>query len=85
MIDPVDYPNDEESLILIQNINIQNQELFKRKDKFVFSVLQQACLQNYDFTLRVQDMNYEEGAVMTIWNIITEYIHVDEALYLKEV
>ena len=30
-------------------------------------------------------MVYEEGAVMTIWNIITEYIHDDEVLYLKEV
>ena len=30
-------------------------------------------------------MNYNEGAVMTIWNIITEYIHNDEGLYLKEV
>ena len=85
MIDPVDYLKDEELLILVQSINIQNQELFIRKDKFVFSVLQQACLQNYDFTLRVQDMNYEEGAVMIMWNIITEYIHDDEVLYLKEV
>ena len=85
MIDPVDYRNDEELLLLVQSINIQNQELYKRKDKFVFSVLQQACLKNYDFTLRVQDMNYNEGAVMTIWNIITEYIHDDEVLYLKEV
>ena len=29
-------------------------------------------------------MNYEESAVMTIWNI-TEYIHDDEVLFLKEV
>ena len=38
-----------------------------------------------DFTLRVQDMDYEEGAVMAVWNIITEYIHDDEVLYWKEV
>ena len=30
-------------------------------------------------------MNYEKGAVMIIWNIISEYIHYDEVLYLKEV
>ena len=30
-------------------------------------------------------MNYEEGSVMTVWNVITEYIHNDEVLYLKEV
>ena len=30
-------------------------------------------------------MDYEEGAVMTIWNIITEYINNDEVIYLKEV
>ena len=85
MIDTMDYLNDDELLILVQSINIQKQEFFKRKDKYVFSVLQQACLQNYDFTLRVQDMNYKEGAVMTIWNVITEYIHNDKVLYLKEV
>ena len=30
-------------------------------------------------------MDYAEGAVMVIWNIITEYIHDDEVLYLEEV
>ena len=30
-------------------------------------------------------MDYEEGAVLKIWSIITEYIHNDEVLYLKEV
>ena len=48
-------------------------------------MLKQACLKSYDFTLRVQDMDYKEGAVMEIWNIITEYIHDDEILYFKEV
>ena len=85
MIDPVGYLQEEELSILVQSIIIQNQELYKRKDKFVFSVLQLACLKNYNFTLRVQDMTYEEGAAMTIWNIITEYIYNDEVLYLKEV
>ena len=85
MIDKVQYINDPKLLVLVNSINIQNQELFIRKDKFVFAVLKQACLKNYDFTLRVQDMDYKEGAVMEIWNIITEYIHDDEVLYLKEV
>ena len=39
MIGPVDYINDEELLILVNSINIQNQELYNRKDKFVFAVL----------------------------------------------
>ena len=56
-MDPVNYLKNDDFLISVQSINIQNQELYKRKDKFVFSVLQQACLKNYDFTLRVQDMN----------------------------
>ena len=30
-------------------------------------------------------MNYDKSSVMTIWNIITEYIHDEEVLYLKEV
>ena len=85
MIDVGQYRNEEELLILVNSINIQNEELFKRKDKFVFAVLKQACLKNYDFTLRVQDMDYNEGAVINIWNIINEYIHDDEVLYLKEV
>ena len=55
----------------MQSINIQNQQLYIKKDKFVFAVLKQACLKNFDFILRVQDMNYEEGAIMTIWNNIT--------------
>ena len=45
----------------MNGINIQNQELFIIKDKFVFTVLKQACLKNIDFTLRVQDMDYKEG------------------------
>ena len=72
-------------LVLVNSIDIQNQELFKRKDTFVVAVLKQACLKNVDFTLRVQDRDYEEGAAMTICNIIAEYIHGDEVLYLKEV
>ena len=84
MIDPVDYLNDDELLILVQSINIQNQELFKRKDKFVFSVLQQACLKNYDFTLRVQNMNYDEGAVITIWNVLLEKINAMTKFYIEK-
>ena len=42
-------------------INLQNQELFIRKNKIVFAFLKQACLKNIDFTLRIQDMDYEEG------------------------
>ena len=37
-----DYLQDYELLILVQGINIKNQELFKRNDKFVFAVLKQA-------------------------------------------
>ena len=66
MIDPLDYRNDDELLVFVQSINIQIQEIYRRKDKFVLSVLQQACLKNYDFTFRVQDINYNEGAVTTI-------------------
>ena len=69
----------------MNSINIHNQELFIRKDKFVFAVLKQACLKNVDFTVRVQGMDYEQGAVMAVWNIITAYIHEGEVLYLKEV
>ena len=66
MIDPVQYIKDHKLLVLVNSINIQNQELFIRKDKFVLAVQKQACLKNVDFTLRVQDMDYEDGAVMTI-------------------
>ena len=51
----------------------------------MFAVLKRACLKNVDFTLRVHDMDYEEGAVMTIWDIITEYKHDDEKFYIKEI
>ena len=44
IIDSVDGLNNDELLVLVQSINIQNKELYKRKDKFVLSVLQQACL-----------------------------------------
>ena len=39
MIDPANFLQDEELSILVQSLNIQNQELYKRKDKFVFAVL----------------------------------------------
>ena len=51
----------------------------------MFVVLKQECLNNVDFTLHVQDMDYEECAVMTFWDIIIEYINDDDVLYLKEV
>ena len=54
------------------------------KDRLFFAVPKQACLKNVDFILRVQDKDYEEGAVMEIWNIIIDYVHDDEVLYLKE-
>ena len=38
MIDLVDYLNDEDILILFQSINIQNQKLYKRMDKFAFVI-----------------------------------------------
>ena len=57
MIDPVQCLYDDESLVLVQSINIQNQELYKRQDKFVVSVLQQACLKitisSYVFKIRI--------------------------------
>ena len=71
--------------MLVNSMNVQNQELLKSKDTFIFAVLKQACLKNFDFTLCVQDMDYEEGAVMTNWNRITEYIHDDKVLYFIEV
>ena len=37
MIDAADYLQVEELLILVQSINIQNQELYKWKDKFMFA------------------------------------------------
>ena len=43
MVDPVDYLQENELLTLVQSIKIQNQELFKRQDKFVFTVLEPAC------------------------------------------
>ena len=64
----------------MNSIKTKNQELFKR-----FAVLKKTCVKVVDYTLRVQDMDYEGGTIMTIWNIITEYIHDDEVLYLKEV
>ena len=85
MIDTVDYQKEPKLLVLMNSINIQSQDLFKKKDKFVFAVLKQACLKKVDFTLRVQGMDYEEGAVMQISNIITEYIHDDEIFYLNKV
>ena len=36
MIDPVDYLNDHELLILVQIINIQNQELYKERINLSF-------------------------------------------------
>ena len=76
---------EENLLILVQCVDIQNQELYKRKYKFIFAVLKQACLENYDFILRVQDMDYKEGAGIKIWNIIKEYILDYEVLFLNEV
>ena len=35
MIDPVDYFQVEELLILVQSINILNQELYKRQDVYI--------------------------------------------------
>ena len=49
MFDPVRYVKEPKLLVLVNSINIQNQELFIRKDKFVFAVLKQACLKNVDF------------------------------------
>ena len=59
IIDEVDYLKESKLLILVESINIQNQELFKRKDKFVFAVLKQAFPKNVDVTLSVQDMDNE--------------------------
>ena len=42
-------------------------------------------VKNTDFTLRLQNMDYYEGSVRNIWDIITEYVHDEEVLYLKEV
>ena len=46
MIHPVDYLLDGELLILVQKINIRNQQLYIRKDKFVFADLKHAYLKN---------------------------------------
>ena len=53
MIGTVDYLKEPKLLVFVNIINIQNQELFKKKDKLVFAVLKQACLKHVDFTLRV--------------------------------
>ena len=44
---------------------------------------QASLFENTDFTLRVQNIEYEKCALRAIWDIITEYIHDDEVLYLK--
>ena len=41
-----------------------------------------ACLENYDFTLRVHNIDYEEGALM---KILLKNIYDDEVLHLKDV
>ena len=46
MIDTMDYLKEPKILVLVNSINIQNQELFIRTDKFVFPVLKQACSKN---------------------------------------
>ena len=66
MIDEVDHLKEPKSKILMHSIYIQNQELFKRKQKFVLVVLKQAFLKSVEFTLLVQDMDYEEGEVVKI-------------------
>ena len=77
MTDTIDYLQGEEFSILVQSVNIQNRELYIRKSKFVFAVLNKHALK-YRFPFRVQNMDYKEGAVKNIWDIITEYKHDDE-------
>ena len=70
MIDSVDYLLEVKLFILVQNINIQNNDQYTRKLKFVFAVLKQAFSEklNIDFTLRV-----------------SKILNDDEVFYLKEI
>ena len=84
-INEEDYNNDVELWTLVQGINIQRRLLFSKKERHVFGVLKQACMNNSVFKLRVQNINQSDSANIEIWRIINEYLEKDATRHLEDI